>query len=85
MTSRAAQPEQSLALYRAVRGAGVPVELHIYDEGGHGFGVRKTKRPVSHWPDRCADWLRHRGFLPAESGRPSGAGVDVLRGGTGAS
>ncbi len=40
-----AQPEQSLALYRALRDAGVPAELHIYDEGGHGFGVRKTGRP----------------------------------------
>jgi dipeptidyl aminopeptidase/acylaminoacyl peptidase len=60
-----AQPEQSLALYRALRAAGVPVELHIYDEGGHGFGVRRTERPVSRWKDRCADWLRHRGVLPA--------------------
>jgi acetyl esterase/lipase len=75
---RGAQPEQSLALYRALRGAGVPVELHVYDEGGHGFGVRKTQRPVSRWPDRCADWLRHRGFLPAEAGKPARAGLDVL-------
>ena len=49
-----AQPEQSLALYRALRDAGVPVELHIYVEGGHGFGVRKTGRPVSSWTERCA-------------------------------
>jgi predicted amidohydrolase/dienelactone hydrolase len=62
---RGAQPEQSLALYRALRGAGVPVELHIYDEGGHGFGVRKASRPVSDWPERCAEWLKHRGILPA--------------------
>jgi acetyl esterase/lipase len=63
------QPEQSLALYRALRGAGVPVELHIYDEGGHGFGVRKSGRPVSGWPERCAEWLRHRRILTAEAGR----------------
>ena len=60
-----AKLEQSLALYRALRNAGVPVELHIYDEGGHGFGVRKSRLPVSRWPDRCAEWFRHRGFLPA--------------------
>jgi acetyl esterase/lipase len=71
-----AQPEQSLALYRALRGAGVPVELHIYDEGGHGFGVRSSRRHVSGWPERCAEWMRHRGILPAESGRPSRAGHD---------
>jgi len=58
-----AQPEQSLALYRALRDAGVPVELHIYDEGGHGFGVRKAKRHVSSWSERCAEWLKHRGIL----------------------
>jgi acetyl esterase/lipase len=64
---RGAQPEQSLALYSALRGGGVPVELHIYGEGGHGFGVRKAERPVAQWPDRCADWLRHRGILPTET------------------
>ncbi len=59
------QPEQSLALYRALREAGVPAELHIFAEGGHGFGVRKTKRPVSDWTERCADWLKQRAILPA--------------------
>ena len=71
---RGAQPEQSLALYRALRDAGVPAELHIYDRGGHGFGVRRSDRPVSGWTGRCAEWLRHRGVLPAEGGRPSQAG-----------
>ncbi len=69
-----AQPEQSLALYRALREAGVPVDLHIYDEGGHGFGVRRSRRPVSGWPERCAEWMRHRGILPAEAGQPSRTG-----------
>jgi predicted amidohydrolase/acetyl esterase/lipase len=59
------QPEQSLALYRVLRDAGVPAELHIYEEGGHGFGVRKTERPVSNWSERCAEWLKQRGILPA--------------------
>jgi predicted amidohydrolase/acetyl esterase/lipase len=60
-----AQPEQSLALYRALRDSGVTAELHIYDEGGHGFGVRKTIRHVSNWSEQCAEWLKHRGILPA--------------------
>jgi acetyl esterase/lipase/predicted amidohydrolase len=60
-----AQPEQSLALYRALRDAGVPVELHIYEEGGHGFGVRKTNQPISNWTERCAEWLKQRGILSA--------------------
>ena len=74
---RGAQPEQSLALYRALRGAGVPVEMHIYDEGGHGFGVRKSRRPVSGWPEQCAEWMKHRGILPAEAERPARAGHNL--------
>jgi hypothetical protein len=59
-----AQPEQSLALYRALRRAGVPVEMHIYEQGGHGFGVRKSELPVSGWTQRCAEWLMRRDLLP---------------------
>src|SRR5262249_43101445 len=65
---RGAQPEQSLALYRALRDAGVPVELHIYDKGGHGFGVRKSELPVSKWTERCVEWLIQRGILPTKAG-----------------
>ena len=43
----------------------MPAELQIYDEGGHGFGVRKTGRPVSNWSEQCALWLKHRGILPS--------------------
>jgi predicted amidohydrolase/acetyl esterase/lipase len=60
-----AQPEQSLALYRELKRADVPAELHIYDRGRHGFGVRKSALPVSRWTERCADWLNERGILPA--------------------
>jgi predicted amidohydrolase/acetyl esterase/lipase len=75
---RGSQPEQSLALYKALRDAGVPVEMHIYDAGRHGFGVRKDRGPVSNWPEQCAEWLRHRGILsgglhgsePARADRP---------------
>ena len=49
-TNQGAQPEQSLALYAAAREAGIDVELHIYGEGKHGFGVRKNGLPVAHWP-----------------------------------
>ncbi len=63
---RGAQPEQSLALYRALREAGVPAELHIYADGGHGFGVRKASGSVSDWTERCVAWLKHRGILPSE-------------------
>lgn len=75
---RGAQPEQSLALYAALRAAGVPAELHVYGEGGHGFGVRKTGKAASAWTDRCAEWLRHRGFLRPSAVAPAGRGLGIL-------
>jgi|GEM_PF-354049 len=47
----------------ALRRAGVPWELHVYDHGGHGYGLRRTAAPVTTWPERAADWLRSRGLL----------------------
>jgi acetyl esterase/lipase len=53
----------SFALARALKAAGVPAELHMYDAGGHGFGLRKSEFPCHTWPARCAEWLEHRGLL----------------------
>lgn len=44
--------------YLALREADVPVELHIFSSGGHGFGIRPGQAAVNHWPDRLIDWLR---------------------------
>ena len=41
----------------------VPVELHLYPHGGHGFGVRPTDEPVSQWPEHCHDWLKRMKFV----------------------
>jgi acetyl esterase/lipase len=60
-------PDSSIALARALKGVGVPAELHIYDGGGHGFGMRTSEFPCHTWPARCAEWLAHRKFLkPAQ-------------------
>ncbi len=41
----------------------IPVELHLYADGGHGFGHRpKSQGPVSHWLDRFEEWLVARKF-----------------------
>lgn len=58
-------PENSLFYFRALRQAGVPAELHIFADGGHGFGMKTTTNAIHAWPDRCADWMRGRGLLPA--------------------
>ncbi|HEX5223054.1 MAG TPA: alpha/beta hydrolase [Verrucomicrobiae bacterium] len=47
----------------ALKEAKVPVELHVYAQGGHGYGLRRTEQPVTTWPDRLTDWMRSRGLL----------------------
>jgi acetyl esterase/lipase len=50
--------EHSITFYTALKRAGVPVEMHLYASGGHGFAVRKVGHPCDTWTDRCLDWLR---------------------------
>ena len=52
--------ENSAVMYLALKRANVPAELHVYAQGGHGFGVRKSPLPCSTWPDRFAAWLRNQ-------------------------
>ena len=44
-------------LYIALKRAGVSAELHIYESGGHGYGLRPTDLPVSGWPERMEEWM----------------------------
>ena len=53
----------SFAMAKALKATGIPAELHMYDAGGHGFGMRKSEFPCHTWPARCAEWLGHRGLL----------------------
>ncbi|MDZ4781886.1 MAG: alpha/beta hydrolase [Planctomycetia bacterium] len=53
----------SLLLTLGLKQAGVPAELHVYSTGGHGYGLRQTEQPVTHWADRCGEWLRESGLL----------------------
>jgi acetyl esterase/lipase len=55
--------ENSVRFYLALRKAGVPAELHIYENGPHGVGLAPTDATLSSWPARLADWLRGRGLL----------------------
>lgn len=50
-------------VYLDFKKAGVPVELHLYADGGHGFGLRPGRTgPVNHWIERFDEWLAARGF-----------------------
>jgi acetyl esterase/lipase len=55
--------ENSIFFYLALRKAKVPAEMHIYENGRHGFGLGKKFGAVSSWPVRCEDWMRGRGLL----------------------
>jgi endo-1,4-beta-xylanase len=56
-------PDQLAELFTRLRRAGVNAELHIYNKGGHGFGVRERPMAISSWHLRFIDWLRDRGFV----------------------
>ncbi len=51
------------ALFLKYEAAGVPAEIHIYNRGGHGFGIRQGRQPVAAWPQRLLDWMGDRGYL----------------------
>ena len=55
--------KQSLVYYIALQQAGVAVEMHLYAEGGHAFGLRPTKLPITRWPQLVETWLRTIGML----------------------
>ena len=60
--------ENSINFYLALRKAQVPAELHVYEQGGHGYGLRRSANPVAGWPERCCDWMKSRklGVRPPE-------------------
>lgn len=55
--------EQAQAYYNALKEADVPVEMHLYAHGGHAFGLRPTKLPITHWPALVETWLVTEGVL----------------------
>ena len=53
----------SLVYYIALKNAGVPVEMHLYAQGGHAFGLRRTDAPITHWPELVETWLKAIGMI----------------------
>jgi hypothetical protein len=53
----------SARLYSEWKTAGKSAELHIYANGGHGFGMNKRGLPVDTWIERFGDWLGLQGLL----------------------
>jgi acetyl esterase/lipase len=56
--------ENAVEYFLALKDAGVPAELHVYAEGGHGYGLRRTKLPVTRWPELVEEWMKTIGVTP---------------------
>lgn len=50
--------ENSTVYFLALKNAEVPVEMHLYAQGGHGYGLRPSEFPVTKWPQRVESWLQ---------------------------
>lgn len=56
--------QRSLDVFAALRAANVPAELHVFEEGGHGFGIRMAEgKPAHAWPELFARWGARHGFF----------------------
>ena len=51
--------QNSLLFYAALQRAGVPSELHVFEKGGHGFGLGVNGGQPAEWPALCAVWLKN--------------------------
>ncbi|MGA9668310.1 MAG: alpha/beta hydrolase [Terracidiphilus sp.] len=60
--------ENAVVYFMALKNAKVPAELHIYSQGGHGYGLRRTALPVTAWPQSVETWLHTIGVLSTTGG-----------------
>jgi len=67
-----AHVENALIYFQALKDAKVPAELHLFTQGGHGFGMRPTDLPISHWGSLAETWLHtiHILGVPGPVGMP---------------
>lgn len=54
--------QNSIVYFSALKKNDVPVELHIYEKGGHGYGLGRQGGTESNWPATCEKWLEAGGF-----------------------
>ncbi len=55
--------QNAVVIYKAWKAARLSAELHIYNHGGHGFGIRKQGKPTDAWTDAFREWLKSLGLL----------------------
>ncbi len=54
----------TVAYFSALKKHSIPAEMHIYETGGHGYGLGKLNGTESAWPEACREWMKMHGFLP---------------------
>jgi acetyl esterase/lipase len=55
-------PRNSIEFYLALKKYKIPAEMHIFRDGGHGFGMNKKNLPVDQWPNLFAQWIKAQGI-----------------------
>lgn len=55
-------PQNSIEFYMALKKYKIPAEIHIFRDGGHGFGMNKKNLPVDQWPNLFAQWMKAQGI-----------------------
>lgn len=63
--------ENSLVYFMALKKARVPTEMHLYAEGEHAFGLRRTEFPITRWPELAETWLQTIGMTSAKPNSPA--------------
>lgn len=58
-------PVAATLLYLEYKKQKLSAELHLFSEGGHGFGMRDNRQPINQWPARAAEWMGSMGLLKA--------------------
>ena len=58
--------ENAVVYFLQLKNAKAPAELHVYAQGGHGYGLRPTELPVTGWPRLVETWLQTIKILPAQ-------------------
>ena len=56
--------ENAVVYFMQLKKAGVPAELHVFANGGHGYGLRTTELPITHWPKLVETWMRTIKMIP---------------------
>ena len=57
-------PQNSIEFYMALKENKVPAEMHIFSEGGHGFGMHISGKPHDQWRYLLIDWMKIRHLIP---------------------